>query len=691
MARNIIQVRRGYSSNYTGDLINDRPLNGVNAQKWLDNITLDEGEIGYEIDTGKFKIGKLKLSGNTWVKMGWGELPYAGGGELVPGSGIGIEYSDTSPDIIHSILIPEDNNVTIDEYNITGILPNATGTYYKLGLSDSLSGINDINISGNLNAGTINITGDLTVGGTGIKFEQSTVVLQTLTVTQSGNFGQYLTVSGIPVSVSGHQHTYTPGQGFIDIPNFCSGVADCVDTELVAGSGIQLSYADSPSKSLTIALSGVAANLHALADSGIVVKKSDNTFVGRSLSSGNNINILNANGVANNPIISLIPNVTGLESLTVDNLKIDGNTISSTNANGNIIIDPTGTGKVGINTSSPAYTLDVSGSGYFSDDLIVGGNLTVQGTSVVANVSTMEVEDPILTLGVASGNVITNDAYDRGLALKFANRTAFMGYDSGANEFVLLGSGVTSDNGNTYESGTYGDLHIKDLDAVNIDGSTITASTKFSGAGTDLTGTGANFTAGKAHNLSSGVAGSIPYQSGADSTSFLSIGTSGQFLRVNNGANAPYWDTVDYAELGNLPTIGDATLTFSVGGTGLTIGSDSAFTANSILAKTFSVSSNATPATGTGTIVARDTSGNFAANIITADLSGTATNALNIAADLANTGVHRLVFVSGTEVNRKPYVNSNLRFDAYSNILMGDDGTVPTTQIQYFIIDGGTP
>ena len=318
MARNIIQVRRGYSSNYTGDLINNRPLDGVNAQKWFDNITLDEGEIGYEIDTGKFKIGKLKLSGNTWVKMEWGELPYAGGGELVPGTGIGLTYSDTSPDIIHSILIPEDNNVTIDEYNITGILPNATGTYYKLGLSDSLSGINDINISGNLNAGTINITGDLTVGGTGIKFEQSTVVLQTLTVTQSGNFGQYLTVSGIPVSVSGHQHTYTPGQGFIDIPNFCSGVADCVDTELVAGSGIQLSYADSPSKSLTIALSGVAANLHALADSGIVVKKSDNTFVGRSLSSGNNINILNANGVANNPIISLIPNVTGLESLTVD-------------------------------------------------------------------------------------------------------------------------------------------------------------------------------------------------------------------------------------------------------------------------------------------------------------------------------------------------------------------------------------
>lgn len=630
----------------------------------------------------------------------------------------------------------------------------------------------------------VTISGDLTVTGSGVSFSQASLVLTSLTAF-SGNFTNALTLSGIPVSVNGHQHTYTPGQGFIDIPNFCSGVADCVDTELLAGNGIQLSYSDSPSKSLTIALSGVAANLHALADSGIVVKKSDNTFVGRSLSSGNNINILNANGVADNPIISLIPNVTGLESLAVDNLKIDGNTISSTNPNGNIdfvlngngevnlpkvdidggsidgttigqitpasgaftavTVDDTkidsnkiylsnierfglsssetvvndtgvdydfrvegtsstnlllvdaGANKIGINKSSPAYTLDVSGSGYFSHDLIVGGNLTIQGASVIANVSTMEVEDPILTLGVASGNIITNDAYDRGLALKFVNRTAFMGYDSSDNEFVLLGSGVTADGGNTYTAGTYGDLHIKDLDASNIDGTVIAASTKFSGLGTDLTGSGVNFTAGKANNLSAGATGSIPYQNGANGTTFLSIGTSGQFLRVNDGVNAPYWDTVDYAEIGNLPTIGDATLTFSVSGSGLTIGTDTGFTANSTTNKTFSVSSNATPITGSGTIVSRDDIGSFSANIITASLQGNATtatkatNADHIEVDSLTFGTHQLVFVSGINGNLKPLVNVNLRFDAANNILLGDDGTTPTTKIQYFIIDGGTP
>ena len=86
-------------------------------------------------------------------------------------------------------------------------------------------------------------------------------------------------------------------------------------------------------------------------------------------------------------------------------------------------------GKVGINNSSPAYTLDVAGSGNFTGNLIVGGDLTVNGTTVIANVDTMEVEDPILTLGLASGNVVTDTNLDRGLALALnSNTTGFMGW-----------------------------------------------------------------------------------------------------------------------------------------------------------------------------------------------------------------------------------------------------------------------
>jgi hypothetical protein len=57
--------------------------------------------------------------------------------------------------------------------------------------------------------------------------------------------------------------------------------------------------------------------------------------------------------------------------LNIDNLRLDSNTISSTNTNGNIIISPTGTGRVGIKHNNPNYTLDVNGSGNFSSGLYV--------------------------------------------------------------------------------------------------------------------------------------------------------------------------------------------------------------------------------------------------------------------------------------------------------------------------------
>jgi hypothetical protein len=80
-----------------------------------------------------------------------------------------------------------------------------------------------------------------------------------------------------------------------------------------------------------------------------------------------------------------------------------------------------------------------------------------------------------------------------------------------------------------------------------------------------------------ATGLAGGVAGAIPYQTGASATAFTAAGTTGQLLS-SNGSNAPTWITPSYVDMSTTQTIGGSktftgTTTFSgqvsVGGTNL--------------------------------------------------------------------------------------------------------------------------
>lgn len=66
--------------------------------------------------------------------------------------------------------------------------------------------------------------------------------------------------------------------------------------------------------------------------------------------------------------------ISGLTSLAVDNISINGNTISSTDGSNTLYIDPAPTDSDG-------------------GDLIIRGNLTVQGTQTIINSSTLSVND----------------------------------------------------------------------------------------------------------------------------------------------------------------------------------------------------------------------------------------------------------------------------------------------------------
>ena len=82
--------------------------------------------------------------------------------------------------------------------------------------------------------------------------------------------------------------------------------------------------------------------------------------------------------------VHLDSDVLGLTSLTVDNVKIDGNTISSTDSSNQLFIDPFPVGDSG--------------------DLVVRGNLIVQGTETVVNSSVVSLNDKNLILADSAAN-----------------------------------------------------------------------------------------------------------------------------------------------------------------------------------------------------------------------------------------------------------------------------------------------
>ena len=116
--------------------------------------------------------------------------------------------------------------------------------------------------------------------------------------------------------------------------------------------------------------------------------------------------------------------------------------------------------------------------------------------------------------------------------------------------------------------GTINGTTIGGTTAGAVTGTTITANTQFTGAGTGLTGTATSLSIGgnaatatsatTATNLAGGATGSVPYQTSSGTTTFLAAGTDGFVLKLNAGV--PTWAA---------STSGTVT---SVGGTGTVSG-----------------------------------------------------------------------------------------------------------------------
>ena len=103
-------------------------------------------------------------------------------------------------------------------------------------------------------------------------------------------------------------------------------------------------------------------------------------------------------------------------------------------------------------------TLATTGNANVGGNLVVAGNLTVQGDSVVVNTSTMQVEDPVITVGGQSAPT-ADDNKDRGVEFRWHDGTSakrgFFGFDDSTGKFTFIPN--ASNNGEVF-SGSKGTL-----------------------------------------------------------------------------------------------------------------------------------------------------------------------------------------------------------------------------------------
>jgi hypothetical protein len=165
-----------------------------------------------------------------------------------------------------------------------------------------------------------------------------------------------------------------------------------------------------------------------------------------------------------------------------------------------------------------------------------------------------------------------------------------------------------------------------------------------------------------ATNVAGGGAGALVYQTAASITGLLSVGTPGQILKAAAGntlvwANPTFEGLTPGSYLALKNTITDAPVATYDGSSSIPV----------------TIFVDAVSTNTVSKVVARDASGNFAAGTITANLTGTATNATNAANiavtnDTSSTTAY-LTFTTASSGNTPARVNTGMTYNAATNVL----------------------
>lgn len=556
-----IQLRRGTAAQWTGQ-----------------GKTLDIGEIGYEVDTGKFKIG-------TSATNSWDALPYAGGSAISGMSGVAFVFNSSSNAYsLYSFItgIGQDG-ISFSTGNFADYVPGATGSYYKISISDRLENFHDLTGSGFVvQSGTgafyaRSLTSGLNIeltNANGVNANPIIGVRSALTGITSisgiannvisilSNSGIYLNggnvsagSSGVRVSDLTIDGNLTLGAGGIDI---------LLAAEILASGPISYSgnpirfqgdvYYDNIPKVGPTGNGGINATGVSL--SGHKHTYTDITDFCTGVTGCVDTQLLVSTGLQttySSSAPSLSISLSG-QALRLHNLDTDGFIVrSGTNiltrsitASGSNIVIGSGDGvlgspQIGLNPSISITGLTVSSNATVGGNLVVNGNLVVEGDTITQSVTSVQVEDPTIRLGQTSGTLSSTDTCDRGIEFVYRTGvgstvpiTGFMGYDYSENRFTFLSRVGTTGAGNytpcQYDGGTSGVLGVGGIFSIgNLSGlQLILSESNNSTAPISVSSTGlvSNLNVGMLNGLSG-----FYYRNAANLTGTLS---SGQLPTITN-------------------------------------------------------------------------------------------------------------------------------------------------------------
>jgi hypothetical protein len=248
------------------------------------------------------------------------------------------------------------------------------------------------------------------------------------------------------------------------------------------------------------------------------------------------------------------------------NVRITNNSVVSTNTNGNIAITPAGLGKTllglpskisiaggsngyflttdgngnlswanttaAVGTALPIYTGNLAaGNANIANDLVVQGNLTVNGNTVTINTTQLDVEDKTITVAYGSPNGAAADG--SGLVVAGANATILYNH---ANSVWTTNLGL-SVNGNITGTG----LSVSDatvygnVDSINGNFTGNVTANYFVGNGSQLTGLNTNSISNGNSNVSMATAnGNVTVT--ASGTETWTFGTDGDLTLPGGGS-----------------------------------------------------------------------------------------------------------------------------------------------------------